>query len=98
MWAGGEMSWDWTNRLEGGEKVEESTRLISSEAKMTKAGEEMVVVGVQKEYKSSRGISMTDQRRVIGSLLLLCGRMLIHSQKLDIQTGDYGPQITSSSA
>jgi len=37
--------------LRVGQTVRETTRLISSEGKRTMGGEEMVVVGVEKEYE-----------------------------------------------
>lgn len=63
MWAGGELEWpNDSNRLKVGQQVTETTRLISSVGKKTRAGEEMVVVGVEKEYSNEEGIALVDRR------------------------------------
>ncbi|KAG9233413.1 hypothetical protein BJ875DRAFT_485186 [Amylocarpus encephaloides] len=73
MWAGGELEWihtglkdigDWRKRgLRVGTLVNEMTKLVSAEGKETKSGEEMVVVGVRKEYESQDdGLMLVDKR------------------------------------
>jgi alkyl sulfatase BDS1-like metallo-beta-lactamase superfamily hydrolase len=70
MWAGGEVSWPRdkdgkVNPLRVGEKVIETTRVLSAEAKVVKkTGEEMVVVGVEKEFRNGNGVAVVDRRFV----------------------------------
>ena len=58
-WVGGD-----ANRLKVGQQVQETTKLISAVGKRTKAGEEMVVVGVEKTYENEIGIALIDRRFV----------------------------------
>ncbi|KAL4804816.1 hypothetical protein BDV18DRAFT_161906 [Aspergillus unguis] len=68
MWAGGEVSWPRdeqgrVNPLRVGERVTETTRVLSAEAKtVRKTGEEMIVVGVEKEFRNGGGVAVVDQR------------------------------------
>ncbi|KAL2863798.1 hydroxyacyl-thioester dehydratase HTD2 [Aspergillus lucknowensis] len=68
MWAGGEVHWPRdgqgrVNPLRVGERVTETTRVLSAEAKVVKkTGEEMVVVGVQKEFANGDGVAVVDRR------------------------------------
>jgi len=64
MWAGGELEWigGETNRLKIGQEVTETTKLVSAVGKNTRAGEEMVVVGVEKSYENERGVALIDKR------------------------------------
>jgi hydroxyacyl-ACP dehydratase HTD2-like protein with hotdog domain len=62
MWAGGELEWIGGNRLEVGQTVTETTKLISAVGKKTKAGEEMVVVGVEKSFENEYGVALVDKR------------------------------------
>lgn len=64
MWAGGELEWvgGERNRLKVGQEVTETTRLTSAEGKKTKAGEEMVVVGVEKTFENEHGVALIDRR------------------------------------
>lgn len=64
MWAGGELEWvgGEKNRLKVGQEVTETTRLTSADGKKTKAGEEMVVVGVEKQYENEHGVALIDRR------------------------------------
>lgn len=70
MWAGGEVSWPRgpdgkTNPLRVGERVTETTRVLSAEAKVVRrTGEEMVVVGVEKEFRNGGGVAVLDRRFV----------------------------------
>lgn len=64
MWAGGELEWVDGNKLVTGEKAEETTTLKSAEVKKTKAGDEMIVVGVEKTFKNSKGLALVDRRLV----------------------------------
>jgi len=45
-----------------GQVVTETTRLLSAEGKKTRAGEEMVVVGVEKVYENEKGVALVDKR------------------------------------
>ncbi|PMD65382.1 uncharacterized protein K444DRAFT_607936 [Hyaloscypha bicolor E] len=67
MWAGGELEWigGETNRLKIGQEVTETTKLVSAVGKNTRAGEEMVVVGVEKSYENERGVALIDKRNWI---------------------------------
>jgi hydroxyacyl-ACP dehydratase HTD2-like protein with hotdog domain len=62
MWAGGELEWVQGNELRVGEEVTETTELRSAVAKRTKAGEEMIVVGVEKRFENERGVAVVDRR------------------------------------
>jgi hydroxyacyl-ACP dehydratase HTD2-like protein with hotdog domain len=64
MWAGGELEWTGreANRLKVGQGVTETTKLISAVGKKTSAGEEMVVVGVEKLYENEHGVALFDKR------------------------------------
>lgn len=62
MWAGGEIEWVERNKLRGDQTVTETTRLLSAEGKMTRAGEEMIVVGVEKKYENKNGLALVDKR------------------------------------
>ncbi len=64
MWAGGELEWisGETNRLKVGQLVTETTKLVSVLGKKTRAGEEMVVVGVEKTYENENGVALIDKR------------------------------------
>ena len=64
MWAGGELEWA-AGEGKGlclGQQVTETTRLVSSVGKRTKAGEEMVVVGVEKRFENEHGVALIDRR------------------------------------
>lgn len=67
MWAGGELEWvgGENNRLKVGQVVAETTKLISAEGKKTRAGEEMVVVGVEKKFENEHGVALIDRRNWI---------------------------------
>ncbi|KAL4942051.1 hypothetical protein BDV06DRAFT_193181 [Aspergillus oleicola] len=68
MWAGGEVSWPRDSRgranpLRVGQRVSETTRVLSAEAKtIRKTGEEMVVVGVEKSFGNGEGVAVVDRR------------------------------------
>ncbi|KAL5047064.1 hypothetical protein BDW71DRAFT_180954 [Aspergillus fruticulosus] len=68
MWAGGEVCWPRdsdgrVNLLKIGERVTETTRVLSAEAKVVrKTGEEMIVVGVEKEFANGAGVAVIDRR------------------------------------
>lgn len=62
MWAGGDISWDTKNRLCVGQEVTETTKLLSADAKVTRTGEEMIVVGVQKTFENQNGVALVDRR------------------------------------
>ncbi|CZR51925.1 uncharacterized protein PAC_01802 [Phialocephala subalpina] len=67
MWAGGELEWvgGENNTLKVGQEVTETTKLVSAEGKKTRAGEEMVVVGVEKKYENEHGVALIDRRNWI---------------------------------
>lgn len=68
MWAGGEVGWPRDsqgnpNLLRVGQEVQETTRVLSAEPKIVKkTGEEMIVVGVEKEFANEHGVSIVDRR------------------------------------
>lgn len=62
MWAGGELRWNRDNLLRVGDVATETTNLISAEPKMTRAGEEMIVVGVEKTFENTSGLALVDRR------------------------------------
>ncbi|PLB45461.1 hypothetical protein P170DRAFT_413686 [Aspergillus steynii IBT 23096] len=68
MWAGGEVHWPRgadgaPNPLRVGQEVSETTRVLSAEPKtVRKTGEEMIVVGVEKEFRNERGVAILDRR------------------------------------
>lgn len=64
MWAGGEVEWlgGEANRLKIGQEVTETTKLVTAVGKKTRAGEEMVVVGVEKIYENEHGVALIDKR------------------------------------
>ncbi|KAL4784574.1 hypothetical protein BJX76DRAFT_216843 [Aspergillus varians] len=67
MWAGGEVWWPRQdgrpNPLKVGDSVTETTRVLSAEPKVVrKTGEEMIVVGVEKEFSNAEGIAVVDRR------------------------------------
>ena len=71
MWAGGDISWDIKNRLCVGQEVTETTRLLSADAKVTRTGEEMIVVGVQKTFSNQSGVALVDRRNWVFRKALL---------------------------
>jgi hydroxyacyl-ACP dehydratase HTD2-like protein with hotdog domain len=65
MWAGGELLWRGKeNLLRVGQIVTETTTVLSAEGKRTKSGEEMVVVGVEKEFSNEKGWAVRDRRYI----------------------------------
>lgn len=68
MWAGGEVLWPRgpdgkTNLLRVGQQVHETTRVLSAVPKVVKkTGEDMIVVGVEKEFANEHGVSIIDRR------------------------------------
>ncbi|KAJ5145415.1 hypothetical protein N7448_002807 [Penicillium atrosanguineum] len=68
MWAGGEVLWprgadEQPNPLRVGQQVSETTRVLSAESKVVKkTGEDMIVVGVEKEFANEQGVSIVDRR------------------------------------
>lgn len=71
MWAGGEVLWPRgadgkPNPLRVGQEVRETTSVLSAEPKVVKkTGEDMIVVGVEKEFSNEHGVSVIDRRSVI---------------------------------
>ena len=70
MWAGGEVQWPRAkngkpNPLRVGQEVTETTRVLSAEPKVVKkTGEDMIVVGVEKEFANAEGVAVVDRRYV----------------------------------
>ena len=68
MWAGGEVAWPRKadgrpNPLRVGQQVRETTTVLSAEPKVVrKTGEEMIVVGVEKEFSNEQGVALLDRR------------------------------------
>lgn len=66
MWAGGKMEWPVSTTKDGllvGDVVEERTRLVSATPKTSKStGQGMVLVEVEKELWSPRGLAVVDRR------------------------------------
>lgn len=68
MWAGGEVQWPRgtkgrVNPLRVGQEVTETTKVLSAEPKIVKkTGEEMIVVGVEKEFRNEEGVAILDRR------------------------------------
>ena len=62
MWAGGKINWAKENPLRIGDDATEITHLVSAEPKVTRTGEEMVVVGVEKVFENAKGLALVDRR------------------------------------
>ena len=62
MWAGGRLSWEKENPLRIGDEATETTKLVAAEPKITRAGEEMIVVGVEKTFENVGGLALVDRR------------------------------------
>lgn len=62
MWAGGRMDWEKENPLRIGDEAVETTKLVSAEPKVTRAGEQMIVVGVEKTFENAKGLALIDRR------------------------------------
>ncbi|CZT06949.1 uncharacterized protein RAG0_12536 [Rhynchosporium agropyri] len=62
MWAGGELEWIKDNKLRVGQEVTETTNPVSSYAKMSRAGNEMIIVSVEKKFQNERGVALLDKR------------------------------------
>lgn len=68
MWAGGEVRWPRgsdgkPNLLRVGQEVQETTRVLSAEPKIIrKTGDEMIVVGIEKEFRNEHGVAVIDRR------------------------------------
>jgi hypothetical protein len=58
-----------------GQQVRETTRVLSAEPKVVKkTGEDMIVVGVEKEFSNEHGVSIIDRR----SGIYLTGAIGLH--------------------
>ncbi|KAL9115366.1 MAG: hypothetical protein Q9227_000687 [Pyrenula ochraceoflavens] len=66
MWAGGSVSWPGAkdgNYLRVGDKISETTKVLSSEPKVIeKTGEPMLVVGVEKTFETTKGVAVVERR------------------------------------
>ncbi|ESZ95644.1 C6 transcription factor [Sclerotinia borealis F-4128] len=65
MWAGGELEWVRENKLRVGQMVQEKTEVKSVEAKASSSGEDMLVVGVEKQFENSEGLALVERRNWI---------------------------------
>ena len=65
MWAGGRIDWKKDNPLRIGDEATETTELVSAELKATRAGEDMVVVGVEKTFANAKGPALVDRRDMV---------------------------------
>jgi alkyl sulfatase BDS1-like metallo-beta-lactamase superfamily hydrolase len=51
------------NPLRVGQEIQETTRVLSAESKIVRrTGEEMIVVGVEKEFRNEHGVAVLDRR------------------------------------
>lgn len=72
MWAGGELRWTGKeNLLRAGQSVTETSKLTSAEGKVTKKGEEMVVVGVEKMFENENGLALIDRRYILSTTRIM---------------------------
>jgi hydroxyacyl-ACP dehydratase HTD2-like protein with hotdog domain len=64
MWAGGELIWSQNESalLRVGQRVRETTQLVSAAPKKLKSGGEMLVVGVEKTFENDAGVALVDRR------------------------------------
>ena len=62
MWGGRQLYWEKENPLRIGDEAIETTKLVAAEPKITRAGEEMVVVGVEKTFENAKGLALVDRR------------------------------------
>lgn len=66
MWAGGVMRWPGAGRgdtgLRVGDEAEERTRLLSATPKKSRSAGEMILVEVEKEFWTARGLAVVDRR------------------------------------
>lgn len=92
MWAGGEVRWPRgangkPNPLRVGQNVTETTRVLSAESKVVKkTGEDMIVVGVEKEFRNEDGVALVDRRYVpeYTHLVQMYGCILMGGQELGL--------------
>lgn len=69
IWAGGELEWVHGNMLLVGAMATETTRSNSVEEITTSAGDDMLVVRVEKKFSNRRGPALLDRRYAICALL-----------------------------
>ena len=62
MWAGGQLYWEKENPLRIGDEAIETTKLVAAEPKVTRGGEQMIVVGVEKTFENAKGLALVDRR------------------------------------
>ena len=62
MWGGRQLDWEKENPLRIGDEAIETTKLVAAEPKVTRAGEEMIVVGVEKTFENRKGLALVDRR------------------------------------
>ncbi|KAL3428361.1 hypothetical protein PVAG01_01870 [Phlyctema vagabunda] len=62
MWAGGSLHWDRKNLLRVGQTVRETTNIVAAVPKISKTGQEMIVVEVRKAFENEQGLALVDNR------------------------------------
>ncbi|THC96471.1 hypothetical protein EYZ11_004062 [Aspergillus tanneri] len=83
MWAGGEVHWPRDadgkpNPLRVGQEIQETTKVLSAEPKVVrKTGEEMIVVGVEKEFRNEFGVAVLDRRNSTIVVDILCNTVAV---------------------
>ena len=87
MWAGGEIKWEKRNPLRMNDEVTETTKFVSAEPKITRAGEEMIVVGVEKTFENARGLALIDKRDWVFRTQLLDPAPIQDPAPADVKSG-----------
>lgn len=64
MWAGGNLEWnqDPEQMLRVGQTVTEVTKILAAEPKKLKDGNEMILVSVEKQFQTKKGLALVDRR------------------------------------
>ncbi|KAL9098693.1 MAG: hypothetical protein Q9163_005696 [Psora crenata] len=93
MWAGGRLRWEKDNPLRVGDEATEATRLVSAEAKVTRNGEEMIVVGIEKTFANARGRALVDRRDWVFRTQLSGGPVAAAAGQINPAAGAYDDVI-----
>ncbi|GIK06898.1 hypothetical protein Aspvir_002551 [Aspergillus viridinutans] len=102
MWAGGEVQWPrgpegMPNPLRVGQEIQETTRVLSAEPKIVRrTGEEMIVVGVEKEFRNELGVAVLDRRNWVFRKALSTPSSSVSTNLLDPITPS-GPAFSKTS-
>lgn len=64
MWAGGTMEWKQfpAKLIRIGQTVTEITRLTSAEVKTNRAGDSLILAGLEKTFETDNGVALVDKR------------------------------------